>query len=367
MKKTVAAAALLVPAMMALQGCEDFISGGKPADKGYISWSFDAVPPCTKADTEAFPDTNTFHLTVTGQGGKVLYDGSYGDSPEVLSVEEGSYTVSVVSADFTMPAFSSPQYGDTKVAVVRSGQNTRVMLQCSMLNCGIRIIPDAAFTTVYPKGRLFVGNADGRLPYAADEKRTAYFRPGSVYLVLDNDSVEETLFTRNIPAREILTVSLSVPGGYGAGNAQGRDLSIAVDTSAVYENETFVIGDGVAGGIGSSKDKALSITQAKASTGAKGVWVYGYIVGGDLTSAGAQVHTGPEFTKDTHLAIAARTSTTEKASCIAVELKKGAVRDGLNLVSHPDLLHKTVFLKGDLVEAYFGTVGLKNVSDYALK
>jgi hypothetical protein len=50
-----------------------------------------------------------------------------------------------------------------------------------------------------------------------------------------------------------------------------------------------------------------------------------------------------------------------------VELPKGKVRDALNLVDHPNLIGKRVYVKGDLVAGYFGTRGLKNTNDYVLK
>jgi hypothetical protein len=43
------------------------------------------------------------------------------------------------------------------------------------------------------------------------------------------------------------------------------------------------------------------------------------------------------------------------------------VRDALNLVSHPDLLGSRVYLKGNIVEAYYGIPGVKEVSDFMLK
>jgi hypothetical protein len=49
-----------------------------------------------------------------------------------------------------------------------------------------------------------------------------------------------------------------------------------------------------------------------------------------------------------------------------VELKKGAARDALNLVDNPQVLGHTVWLKGDLVESYYGIPGLKNVTEFAL-
>ena len=100
--------------------------------------------------------------------------------------------------------------------------------------------------------------------------------------------------------------------------------------------------------------------------GEKDVWFCGYIVGGDLTATGKSVKTSG-ITKETHLALAARSSVTEKASCLAVELPKGAVRDALNLVSHPGLIGRQVYVRGDVVASYFGTSGLKSTSDFVLK
>ncbi|MDD6623554.1 MAG: DUF6359 domain-containing protein [Bacteroides sp.] len=43
------------------------------------------------------------------------------------------------------------------------------------------------------------------------------------------------------------------------------------------------------------------------------------------------------------------------------------VRDALNLVSSPENLGRQVFLKGDLVESYYGICGLKNVREFEFK
>ena len=152
-----------------------------------------------------------------------------------------------------------------------------------------------------------------------------------------------------------------------------------MDTAKVWSHDTFVIGGGTSGGSGSSGgssggdedhgaeiDKAVTVSDASSHIGEDAVWVYGYIVGGDLSTAGTTVKTS-KLTKATHLAIAARSSVTAKASCVAVELPKGPVRDALNLVDHPDLIGTRVYLKGSVVASYFGTTGLKSVTDYVLK
>ncbi len=57
------------------------------------------------------------------------------------------------------------------------------------------------------------------------------------------------------------------------------------------------------GGDGLSKDRAMTVDQLVSNIGAKGIWVTGYIVGGDLTSTAIKFEV--PFTKDTNLAIAA--------------------------------------------------------------
>ena len=107
------------------------------------------------------------------------------------------------------------------------------------------------------------------------------------------------------------------------------------------------------------------MADAPSYSGQSGIWVYGYIVGGDLSSAGKSVKT-EGISKNTHIALADRSSITAKASCIAVELPKGSVRDALNLVDHPELQGKRVYVKGNVVSSYFGTTGLKGTKEYRL-
>ena len=352
---TPAAAAVL---LLAAVSCEDFLSHGMPGGKtGALALHF---TPVTKT-AEAFPDTNRFLLSVADAQGNSVYDGLYGASPEVISVREGNYTVSVRSLDFLSPRFDAPLYGDTQIAIVKAGATTRVALACTMLNSGIRLKVSPTFFQAYPSGTLTLSSPDGELGYDYDEDRIAYFLPGDVTLLLRHGEASTPLFVRRLEAREILTVGLNVPDDNSSPGTTGTDVRIAVDTAKVWQNEEW---SPDAGGLGGSRDTALDVNRARSAAGATGVWVYGYIVGGDLSSSGSKMNTGPTFEKDTHLAIAVRSSVTEKASCLSVELPKGPVREALNLKDHPEMLGRQVFLKGDLVSAYFGIPGLKNVKEF---
>ena len=358
----------LLPLVAALGACDDF--GLRSGGQGELRWIIDGNGAGTRASSAEIPDTNDFILKVSDAGGKVLYEGAYGDSPESLLVDAGSYTVAVHSIEFTAPGFSRPVYGDEQVVVVKAGASVTVRLNCVLENAGVRLQIAPDFLDSYPDGVLYLKSGETRLMYGYAEKRIAYFKPGPITLILNNRGADETLLTRTLDARTILTLNLSAPHG---GTAAASSITVAVDTAKVWSQESYVIGGGSGGSTGSSTDNngdeidnAYSVSQAGDHVGEDEVWVFGYIVGGDLSSAGTTVKTS-KLTKATHLAIAARPSVTAKASCIAVELPKGPVRDALNLMDHPDLIGTRVYLQGSIVSSYFGTLGLKSVSDYVLK
>ena len=361
----------LLPLVAVLGACDDF--GLRSGGQGELRWIIAGNGADTRAASAEIPDTNDFILKVSDAKGKILYEGSYGDSPESLLVDAGSYTVAVHSIEFTTPGFSRPVYGDEQVVVVKAGATVTVRLNCTLENAGVRLQVAPDFLTSYPDGVLFLKSGETRLMYGYSEKRIAYFKPGPISLVLNDRGADEILLTRTLDARTILTLNISAPYG---GTAATSSITVAVDTAKIWNSESYVLGGGGSGSGGSGTggdddsgtglDSAYSVAQAADHIGEDEIWVFGYIVGGDLSSAGTTVKTS-KFTKATHLAIAARSSVTTKASCIAVELPKGPVRDALNLVDHPDLVGSRVYLKGSLVTSYFGTTGLKAVSDYVLK
>lgn len=344
------ALAALLP--LAVAACDDFSLWDAPRGKGTLRWTLESAPSSKAA--EALPDTNDYILTVRDASGKVLYEGSWGASPQALEVDEGNYTVGIVSIPFPEPAFSSPQYGDEQAVLVPAGQSVTVRLNCTLQNAGIRLKTGPDFLQAYPDGILYVQQDGTRLPYLYREDRIAYVKPrlASVLLYHESQARYETVFNRLMQPREVLTVRISASAG---GNTGHNSITVQTDTSKVWGNENLIIG-GNAGA-------PISVADAFSHIGEEDVWVTGYIVGGDLSTAGKTVKT-EDITKNTHLALADRSSTTDKASCLAVELPQGKVRDALNLVDHPTLIGRRVRLKGNLVEKYFGTVGMKGTSDY---
>lgn len=316
----------------------------------------------TRGGTAAIPDTNSFILTISASDGTVLYDGPYSKSPQAVIVEPDTYHISIVSSVFSAPSFDCPVWGDEQYVKLSAGQRADVALVCRVINCGVRLNVASSFLTDYPDGALVLSSSDGSLMYGYKERRTAYFKAGEVNLVLTRGAVDETLLRRSLSAGEILTLNINT----SSQDVSGGTFSVKVDTTCTYLTENYTIGQKDSGaGKGSSIDDALTISQAMASVGCKGVWVGGFIVGGDMTSKSMSFT--PPFSSATHIGIGPRENTSSKDACIAVSLPSSTVRDDLNLVSHPSLLGQWVYIKGDIVASYFGITGIKNVTDYAFK
>ena len=371
----------IVTALLFLSSCSLFSlpdddgtdsgSGGRPSGLR-LSFDREAVV-LTKASVKESIDTNSFILNISDSDGGIIYSGKYGDSPESFDLRPGSYTVRAVSCEFSTPAFSSPQYGDEQCVVVPSGEVIGVRLNCTLRNCGIALNVASGFLTQYPKSSLFVKSDDGRLPYSYTERRIAYFRPGKISLVMVTGAESKTLTSRTLSAGDVLKLSVKVSSGSsGQGQTKGEDgVRIAVDTSKNWISGTYVIGGGGSstGGSGSEEGEteagAITISMAKDYVGDTDVWIGGYIVGGDLTSANASFT--PPFKSRSNILLGPRSSVTSRENCLSVQLAEGDARDELNLVDNPELLGRQVVLCGDVVGSYYGMIGLKNISDFSIK
>lgn len=360
MKKKRLIAMLALPVLAA---CEILGDGGGSDRKGRLELSFSEG--VRQEDTRSgleIPDTNDFILTVSDSDGKLVYDGSYGEAPDAFSLKAGKYYVKAVSCSFDAPRFSSPQFGDEQCVEVPSDGAVSVRLMCSQVNSGVRLKIASSFLSSYPDASLLLKSSDGALQYSYRETRIAYFKPGNVSLVMSRGADDEVLLTRWMEPNEVLTLKVDV--SQDSGNSKtGNGISVCVDTSRFWVEDTFVIGEG--GLKGDSYENPMGISQAKASVGSKGVWIAGYIVAGDLTSASASFD--PPFESASNLALGPKKVVADRNSCVSVQLRSGDMRDALNLVDHPEYLGRRLVLKGDIVESYYGLVGIKNVTDYVLQ
>ncbi len=349
-------------AVLAIAGSCRMLGLDPEQQKGELRLSFARQQEAlTRAGLE-IPDTSDFLLTIRDAEGNAVYDGKYGDSPESMSLDAGSYTVTVISEEFSKPAFSTPQFGDEQCVVVPAGGSVNMQLVCTQLNSGVKLIVDSGFLTEYPEGVLMLKSSRGRLVYGYSEKRFAYFNPGEISLVLNEGTEDKVLMTRQLKSQDMLEIKVRVSSSGGAGASGRGGMSIKVDTLRNWMSDEYVIGGENAGGSG--RYDAMTVSEAISSAGEEEVWVCGHIVGGDLSSSSASFD--PPFDSRTNLLLGPRSSTQDKDACLAVQLPSGAVRDALNLVDNPGLLGRKVYLKGDIVESYFSITGIKNITEYEL-
>lgn len=342
-----------------MQSCN--LLGGIPSAEGELRIAFARGQELLTRSGLEIPDTSDFLLTVKDSKGAIVYDGTYGASPESLFLKPGSYTVSIVSEEFSRPAFSLPQFGDVQCVVVSAGDVVSLKLICRQLNSGIRLRIDSGFLSRYPDGALLLKSNFGRLMYGYAEKRIAYFAPGNISLILADGGTDQVLLTKTLEAQEILDlkVMVSSSGGSSTETADAPGITVVTDTTRVWLSDEYVIG-------GTSSDgKILSVSDARSMAGETDVVVCGYIVGGDLTSSSASF--SKPFTSRTNILIGPRSSTSDKSSCLSVQLPAGDIRDDLNLVDNPGLLGRKICLRGDIVDAYYGIPGMKNITEYELQ
>lgn len=368
MKKVIpfAGAMLLsVAAATAVTSCSDLISPSKKEGAIFVEFNNNLPirPGTLLPESKApIPESEKFILTVTSSDGKVIWTGLFGDSPETIITAPGTYTVAAVSCEFSTPLYDKPQYGDTKVVSVSSGQTASVLLECTQLNCGLILEPDATFRSAYPDASLVMKGAGGSLMWNYGETRTAYFTPGMVSVSLTGKGAETVLFTRNLSAQQMLKLKLSAAGQQQEGSTTSPGIGIQLDTTRQWLSESYIVGGS---NPGCSPDNAYTVTQAREHAGENGVWVQGYIVG-VATGTGSFSFT-PPFTKNTNIVIGLRSATTDEEYCMTVELPKGNIRDALNLVDNPSRLGRKVLILGDLVEAYYGIPGLKSPEEFSLQ
>lgn len=352
---------LLSAGAVLLPACNDGMEGDAyisfTLSPDYSYYSLNQLAQKLKSDGSDFslPDTCDFILKVTGQDGETVYNGPYGERPDPMQVQSGTYDLSLYSIEFNEPAFASPQFGDCRTVVVGSGQNLSVAFACTQLNCGMRLIFSESFRERFMSAETVIESGEHSLPYPYTESRIGYFMPGILNVACMEDGNRIPILSRRLDAADILTIKLSATSG------PSGSFSVEVDTARNWLFEDFTVGSG---NDGSSMEKALSIADLAMYLGVEDVWVCGYVAGGDVSTS--KINTQPPFSKNTNLAIADRPGTVERENCAAVELPDGDVRESLNLVDHPEMVGKKIFVKGD-IENYYGHPGVKTVKEFQME
>lgn len=362
MKKKILAFAILYFAYLAavatLAGC-DSLRDDTSREPAVISTSF-CVANTLLATRAGSADTNSFILSIRNSGGDVIYDGLYGLKPAEISIPAGAYNLSVVSENFNAPAWETPVYGDSVDIVVASGETANVSFVCRMLNTGVRIRMSERYLSKFP-GSLVVEQENGSLSYSHNEQRFGYFCAGNAtFKGTDSKGAQDVLFSKSFTAGDMLTLSLDATSV----DTQ-QTISITIDTTRNWRHEAIVV-DRYSGGSGNGQSAATAFSPSEAQNHiGETAWVWGYIVGGDLSSSAISFE--PPFTKATNLAIAESPVCATRSECLSVELASGSeIRNALNLVEHSDMLGRKVAIQATITASYLGLVGLKSVKDYSV-
>ena len=344
---------LLTTVVLTVNSCDYFF----PQEEGRMMVFFSRESYLATKASDQVPDTNSFILSITAANGRTVYDGLYGSAPQPIMANPGTYNIKVSSSQEDAPAFSNPIYGDEQTVVVEPGGESVTRLLCQQVNSGVKISFDPAITDRDPEASVNITSGESLLVYKAGESRIAYFPPGMTHFDLLMGQQSTPLLDRALRAREILCLNVHAPVQTSGG------VSVSVDTSRIWTSEEVVPGSS-GGTTGDDKSSALDVWSARQGAGLRDVWVYGYIVGGDLSSSKASY--APPFSSRTNILLSSKAVASGREGCLSVQLQQGDIRDALNLVDNPGLLGRQVFLKGNLVPSYYGLPGLQGLSEYAL-
>ena len=324
---------------------------------------------CDVAETRATSDPyDLYNYVLTlSRGNSTVWHGLWGERPGEFELDPGTYQVSLTSEVFEIPAFDYAVYGDSRAVSLAEGQVSEVELVARQQNAGLRLLLSESFVAMYKEGSLFLRSAEGTLAFGYAESRTAFFHPGPVSILLNFNGKTSTVHSCELQAGEVLTLRLTVKEKMPSAVAvSGFRMGVMVDTSRVW-NESAYAWNGEDAGEGSSQGgvpDAVSVSVARTMAGSKDVWVCGYIVGGDLTSGSCSFM--EPFSSRTNLVLSDAASCRDRSVCMSVQLSVGDIRNALNLVDNPSMLGRKVWLRGDVVDAYYRLPGLQNLTDYRI-
>ena len=349
--------AFAAPMLFAIVSCVSPMK--EPAEPATLRLNFDVGTRSSDVPS----DTSSYILSITGSNGKTIFRDLWGNRPSEFKLYADSYVVGIISSEFEEPAFESPQFGDNRSVILNDGQVAEVDLVAGQMNAGIRVLFDEKFVSCYKEGAVFLRSAAGTLALGYGETRTAYFKPGAVSLMLNYKGKTHVVHSMELRAGEILCLKLTTAESMPkAMSVSLLDCRVRVDTTRIRTEATVAWDGSSIGGGADTPEEVYSVSQARGMAGAKGVWVCGYIVGGDLSSTSCSF-TGP-FSSRTNLLIADSASCTDRERCMSVQLSQGDIRNALNLVDNPAMLGRKVYLRADIVEAYFRLPGLQNLAEF---
>jgi len=276
------------------------------------------------------------------------------DLPAQIALPAGSYIIEAYSGEFSEPKFETPFYSGKTTVEIEADEAKEASLICSQGNAGIKIVWTGDFSTRYSTYQAQIYCNEGYLNYSSTESRVGYFLPGTVSVSILADGQTITGGTITLAARDVVTAAMR-PVAVESGSFA---IGISIDETVNERNVEITVDPNYTGA--NSETNPYTIAQAIARQGENAVWVTGYIVGAK-PSSGYDFING-ETWQATNIVLADDIDETSDTKVIFVELgSSGQYRTNLNLPEHPDILHRKVLLKGNLL-AYQSRAGLRNLT-----
>ncbi|HPV87770.1 MAG TPA: DUF6359 domain-containing protein [Bacteroidales bacterium] len=306
---------------------------------------------------------DSYVFLLINQTGDTLYRDTVGAiKGSALSLEPGTYSVVVYNEPFTVPAFDKPHFYGSETAHVIAGESCEVVLVCKQENTGVRVVFSEEFRQIQQNYYMNVAGTGGSLNYDGDtENDWGFFFPGQITLSLFTDGQEVGSVDRQVLAKHMYSFFVERTG-------TSQENVVPVFTLSVDSTRTWVSSiwnDMNTAGKGLTKETAYSVTEARElEAGIPDIWICGYIIG-YYKSSTTLMAGGTD--NETNLALADGKNETDINKTLAVNLTAGAIRDGLNLLNHPENLYRKVWLKGKTRDKYFGQPGLENLKEFVLE
>ncbi len=261
MKTKIFSLMFLAAACVGLTSCSDdnWNPDGSKSDRGSVSLESMDVDVNTVEDlhSRAAVNTDAFLVEITNKTTGAT-EGSYvyGSMPEVVSLPEGDYTVSVKSHEVKDAEWSAPYYLGDKDFTITAGTITEigtVMCKFSNIKVTVRFTAELAKMLGDDANVKVVANDNGSLDFKRDETRSGYFAAveGSSTLVahftaeIDGNPIQAIKTFTDIAAGQhhIITFSVkngssTIPDEFGMVDPAGINIDVNIEHEDVNGNVT---------------------------------------------------------------------------------------------------------------------------------
>ncbi|MBQ0005992.1 MAG: DUF4493 domain-containing protein [Alistipes sp.] len=302
-------------------------------------------------------DIDSFNFSVTDSDG-VVYDGTFGECPETVTVKAGQCFFSLRSRFYSGPEINSPIYGDDEVIMVEAGEEFEVRLSCRQLTVGVQVLFSDDFEENFPEGFIRLSCRDtlsGKVEYADypySEDGFCHFMPGiiTVNLMKDGDSSPEFLTGRYCSASDMFSVSVKIAPMEAYGT-----VKVSADTVRLRYKETYLYGRKRCG---LTMFDAVQVTDLGKFDGDT-VWVIGYISGCFVNK---KWH--PEIDSMVVTANIALSPSLNSLSAWPISIASGKCKE-MNLKEYPQFFGERVAVRG-IAGTLYDMDGMKKSLEYVL-